>query len=55
MSPFRSALVLSFLCASAASTAAEVRSGTFHSEALGRDVSYVVDLPPSYDASGGRK
>jgi S-formylglutathione hydrolase FrmB len=35
--------------------AAEVRPGTFHSEALGRDVSYVVDLPPSYDASGSRK
>jgi S-formylglutathione hydrolase FrmB len=29
---------------------AEVRAGTFHSDALGRDVSYVVDLPPSYDA-----
>jgi S-formylglutathione hydrolase FrmB len=35
--------------------AAEVRPGTFHSEALGRDVAYVVDLPASYDGSGGRK
>ena len=31
--------------------AAEVRPGTFRSDALGRDVSYVVDLPPSYDGS----
>jgi S-formylglutathione hydrolase FrmB len=35
--------------------AAEVRPGTFRSEALGREVSYVVDLPPSYDGSGSRK
>ena len=28
---------------------AEVKSATFRSAALGRDVSYVVDLPPSYD------
>jgi S-formylglutathione hydrolase FrmB len=35
--------------------AAEVRPGTFRSEALGRDVSYVVDVPPSYDGSGSRK
>ena len=34
---------------------AEVRPGTFRSEALGRDVSYVVDLPPSYDGSGDRR
>ena len=34
---------------------AEVRPGTFRSEALGRDVSYVVDVPPSYDSSGRRK
>ncbi len=39
----------------AAPAAAEVRPGTFRSEALGREVSYVVDLPPSYDGSGGRK
>src|SRR5512143_1033792 len=35
--------------------AAEVRPGTFRSEALGRDVSYFVDLPPSYESSGNRK
>ena len=35
--------------------AAEVRPGTFRSEALGREVSYVVDVPPSYDGSGSRK
>jgi S-formylglutathione hydrolase FrmB len=34
---------------------AEVRPGTFRSQALGRDVSYVVDLPPSYASSGARK
>jgi S-formylglutathione hydrolase FrmB len=34
---------------------AEVRSGSFRSAALGRDVSYVVDLPPSYDASPQRR
>jgi S-formylglutathione hydrolase FrmB len=35
--------------------AADVRPGTFRSEALGREVSYVVDLPPSYGGSGDRK
>jgi S-formylglutathione hydrolase FrmB len=39
----------------AAPAGAEVRQGTFQSEALGREVSYVVDLPPSYDGSGARK
>jgi S-formylglutathione hydrolase FrmB len=34
--------------------AADVRHGTFRSEALGRDVSYVVDLPPSYEGSASR-
>jgi S-formylglutathione hydrolase FrmB len=34
---------------------AEVRTATFRSEALGRDVSYVVDLPPSYDSSPARR
>jgi S-formylglutathione hydrolase FrmB len=33
----------------ATTAAAEVRSATFRSAALGRDVAYVVDLPPSYD------
>jgi len=35
--------------------AAEVRPGTFASASLGREVSYVVDVPPSYDGSGDRK
>ena len=35
--------------------AAEVRPGTFRSEALGREVSFVVDVPPSYDSSARRK
>jgi len=43
------------LALAAAPSAAEVRPGTFRSEALGRDVSYVVDLPPSYDSSGDRR
>jgi S-formylglutathione hydrolase FrmB len=34
---------------------AEVRSGSFHSAALGRDVSYVVDLPAGYDSSPQRR
>jgi enterochelin esterase family protein len=33
---------------------AETKPGTFTSKALGKDVTYVVDLPPSY-ASGDRK
>jgi S-formylglutathione hydrolase FrmB len=39
----------------AAPAAAEVRSGRLRSEALGREVSYVVDVPPSYDGSGSRR
>jgi S-formylglutathione hydrolase FrmB len=38
-----------------AAARAEVRPGTFRSEALGRDVSYVVDLPPSYDAPPAKR
>ncbi len=34
---------------------AEVRSGHFQSESLGKEVSYVVDLPPGYDASPSRR
>jgi S-formylglutathione hydrolase FrmB len=34
--------------------AAEVRSGSFRSEALGREVRYVADLPPSYATSDRR-
>ena len=40
---------------SASPAAGELRSGTFRSAALGREVAYVVDLPPSYDASLGRR
>jgi S-formylglutathione hydrolase FrmB len=39
----------------AASATAEVRSGHFESGALAREVSYVVDLPPSYATSPDRK
>jgi S-formylglutathione hydrolase FrmB len=39
----------------ASSAAAELRSGSFRSQALGRDVAYVVDVPPSYDASPGKR
>ncbi len=39
----------------AAPAAAEVRSATFASAALGRDVAYIVDLPASYDAAATRK
>jgi S-formylglutathione hydrolase FrmB len=34
--------------------AAEVRSGSFRSEALGREVRYVADLPPSYGTTDSR-
>ena len=43
------------LALTARPAASEVRPGTFRSEALGREVSYVVDLPPSYEGSGSRK
>ena len=43
------------LSATAAQTGAEVRPGSFRSIALGREVSYVVDLPPSYDTSPDRR
>jgi S-formylglutathione hydrolase FrmB len=47
-------LALAALAALAAPAAAEVRYATFHSPALGKDVSYLVDLPASY-ASGDRR
>ena len=50
-----SALGALLLALAARPGAAEVRPGTFRSEALGRDVSYVVDLPPSYEGSGDRR
>lgn len=37
-----------------ASAVGEVRAGSFTSAALGREVAYAVDLPPSYDAAAGR-
>jgi len=43
------------LALAAAPAAAEVRPGTFASASLGREVSYVVDLPPSYEGSGSRR
>jgi len=51
-----SSLALALLAPLAASPATgEVRSATFASAALGRDVAYVVDLPRSYDAATSRK
>jgi len=56
MKPASLALVLGVLVPCAPSPAmAEVRAGSFTSAALGREVAYVVDLPPSYDAAAGRK
>jgi S-formylglutathione hydrolase FrmB len=52
--PRRAALV-ALLTLAAAPLPAEVRQATFRSEALGREVSYVVDLPPSYDGSGDQR
>jgi S-formylglutathione hydrolase FrmB len=49
------AFTVLFVSALVPAADAEVRTGTFRSEALGRDVSYVVDLPPSYGASAGRR
>jgi S-formylglutathione hydrolase FrmB len=42
------------LCLLAVPAAAEVRSGSFKSEALGREVRYVADLPPSYATTDNR-
>lgn len=50
----RLSLGLSLLAATAAHAGAEVRTGTFRSESLERDVRYVVDLPPSY-AGGAQR
>jgi len=49
------ALAAVLVLALAPAVGAEVRTGTFPSEALGREVSYVVDLPPGYDSSSGRR
>jgi len=45
---------LVMLACAAAPLAAEVRQARFTSAALGREVSYAVDLPPSYDAAPSR-
>lgn len=50
----KKAFVAVALIAFAAPAAAEVRYATFRSAALGKDVSYLVDLPASY-ASGDRR
>jgi enterochelin esterase family protein len=51
-----SSFALALLVPLVASPAApEVRSSTFPSAALGREVGYVVDLPPSYDAAAPKK
>jgi S-formylglutathione hydrolase FrmB len=53
--PLPRAACVALLALAAGPLAAEVRPGAFRSEALGREVSYVVDLPPSYGSSGGRR
>jgi S-formylglutathione hydrolase FrmB len=50
----RAAAALAALLLGAVSARAEVRYSTFHSAALGRDVAYAVQLPPSY-AAGDRR
>jgi S-formylglutathione hydrolase FrmB len=48
------ALALIALLAAPAPAAATTRTATFHSPSLGRDVGYLVELPPSY-AAGERR
>jgi enterochelin esterase family protein len=49
-------VVLGLLVPVAPSAASgEVRSSTFTSVALGREVTYVVDLPPTYDSAASRR
>jgi S-formylglutathione hydrolase FrmB len=48
-------LLAAAACAAPPPAAAEVRTGSFRSEALGRDVSYVVDVPASYGTSAQRR
>ena len=43
------------LAFAAAPARGEVRAATFHAPSLGQDVRYVVDLPPSYAASGEKR
>ncbi len=49
------ALLAALLALAGPPVAAEVRPGTFASASLGREVSYAVDLPPSYGTSPDRK
>ncbi len=51
----KACLPWALLAALAAPAGAEVRSGSFQSAALGREVAYVVDLPASYQSSPGRR
>ena len=55
MRPSAAVLGAVLLALAARPVAAEVRPGTFASASLGREVSYVVDLPPSYATSPDRK
>jgi len=48
-------LVVALALLSATLLSAEVRTATFRSAALGREVAYVVDLPPSFDTAPSRK
>jgi S-formylglutathione hydrolase FrmB len=50
----RAAALLAAALVGVVPAAAEVRYATFHSAALGRDVSYAIQLPPSY-AAGDRR
>jgi S-formylglutathione hydrolase FrmB len=55
MRPPAAVLGALLLALAARPVAAEVRPGTFASASLGREVSYVVDLPPSYGTSPDRR
>lgn len=48
------ALPLTLALLLAPSARAEVRTGVFRSESIGREVRYVVDVPPGYDTSSER-
>src|SRR5512142_12645 len=56
MTRLRTRLLAASLCLAGVPPAfAEVRSGQFQSKSLGREVSYIVDLPPGYDTSPNRR
>jgi S-formylglutathione hydrolase FrmB len=46
--------LLALLAILTSPAAAEVRRSTFRSPSLGQEVSYAIDLPPSYESSGRR-